>query len=121
MEVWTRVVNNTTGCHSVAKITLQVPATNIDPNYKIIIPPVYDDFLDINGNNTTNNNNRMNRYFDLTSSKAIIQEALPTTDTYNINYYRNRPDALAELNVITNITNYRNIDYRDSQDLVRVE
>jgi hypothetical protein len=43
MEVWTRVVNNTTGCHSVAKITLQVPS-NIDPNYKIIIPPVCDDF-----------------------------------------------------------------------------
>jgi hypothetical protein len=45
MEVWTRVVNNTTGCHSVAKITLQVPSTNIDPNYKIIIPPVCDDFF----------------------------------------------------------------------------
>jgi hypothetical protein len=43
MEVWTRVVNNTTGCHSVAKITLQVPSTN--PNYKIIIPPVCDDFF----------------------------------------------------------------------------
>jgi hypothetical protein len=77
-------------------------------------------FLDINGNNTTNNNNRDGIATDLTSSKAIIQEALPTTDTYNINYYRNRPDALAELNVITNITNYRNIT--DSQDIwVRVE
>jgi hypothetical protein len=91
MEVWTRVVN-TTGCHSVAKITLQVPATNIDPNYKIIIPPVCDDFLDINGNNTTNNNNRDGiATFDLTSSKAIIQESLPTTDTYNINYYKTDP------------------------------
>ncbi|MFB0909847.1 MAG: T9SS type B sorting domain-containing protein, partial [Flavobacterium sp.] len=90
---------------------------------KIIIPPVCDDFLDTNGNNTTNNNNRDGiATFDLTSSQAIIQEALPTTDTYNINYYKNRPDALAELNAITNITNYRNIGYRDSQDIwVRVE
>jgi hypothetical protein len=77
-------------------------------------------FFDINGNNTTNNNNR-DRYFRSNIIEAIIQEALPTTDTYNIKY-TNRPDALAELNVITNITNYRNIGYRDSQDIwVRVE
>jgi hypothetical protein len=61
-------------------------------------------FLDINGNNTTNNNNRDGiATFDLTSSKAIMKLYLP--DTYNIKYYR--PDALAELNVITNITNYK--------------
>jgi hypothetical protein len=42
-------------------------------------------FLDINGNNTTNNNNRDGiATFDLTLSKAIIQESLPTTHTISI-------------------------------------
>jgi hypothetical protein len=92
MEVWTRVVNNTTGCHSVAKITLQVPSTNIDPNYKIIIPPVCDDFFRYKWTILPTTNNRDGiATFDLTLSKAIIQESLPTTDTYNINYYKTDP------------------------------
>jgi hypothetical protein len=35
MEVWTRVVNNTTGCHSVAKITLQVPVPILTQTIKL--------------------------------------------------------------------------------------
>ncbi len=123
MDIWTRVTNNTTGCYSIAKITLKVPATNINPNYKITIPPVCDDFLDSNGNNTANNNKRDGiATFDLTASKATIQALLPATDVYNINYYRNEADALAELNVITNISNYRNIGYPNTQDIwVRID
>jgi hypothetical protein len=77
--------------------------------------------LDINGNNTTNNNNRDGiATFDLT---------LSSHNTGISTYYRhiqyqllqNRPDALAELNVITNITNYRNIGYRILKTFVRVE
>jgi gliding motility-associated-like protein len=123
MDIWARVANNVTGCHSVAKITLKVSATNIPSNYKIPIPPVCDDFLDTDGNNTTNNNNRDGvATFDLTASKATIQTLLPTNDIYNINYYRNETDALAELNVITDISNYRNIGYPNSQDIwVRID
>lgn len=123
MNIWARVTNNTTGCYSVAKITLTVSSTNISPNYKIIIPPVCDDFLDSNGTNTANNNDRDGiTAFDLTASKATIQALLPSTDVYNINYYRNEADALAELNVITNISNYRNIGYPNTQDIwVRID
>ena len=123
MEVWARVANKTTNCFSVAKLTLKVPATNISPDYKIIIPAVCDDFLDINGNNTANNNNRDGiASFNLTSSKAIIEARLPTTDVYKINYYRKESDALAQLNVIADISNYRNIGYPNSQDIwVRVD
>lgn len=118
MNIWTRVTNTITGCYSVAKITLSVSSTNIPPTYKIIIPPVCDDFLDSNGNNTANNNNRDGiAVFDLTASKATIQALLPPTATYNINYYRNEADALAEVNVITNISNYRNIGYPNTQDI----
>lgn len=123
MNIWARVSNTITGCYSVAKIALSVSSTNIPPNYKIIIPPVCDDFLDSNGNNTANNNNRDGiASFDLTASKATIQALLPTTEVYTINYYRNKADALAELNVISNISNYRNIGYPNTQDIwVRID
>ena len=123
MDVWSRVTDKTTGCHSVAKITLKVPATNIIPNYKIPFSPVCDDFLDVSGNNTANNNKRDGiSTFDFSSTKAIILAQLPTNQVYNINYYKNESDALAELDVITNISNYRNIGYPNSQDIwIRID
>ena len=123
MDVWSRITNKITGCPSVSKITLKVPATNINPNYKIPFPPVCDDFLDINGNNTANNDKRDGiTTFDFSSTKAIILAQLPTNQVYDINYYKNESDALAETNVITDISNYRNIGYPNSQDIwIRID
>ncbi|HWS59651.1 MAG TPA: T9SS type B sorting domain-containing protein, partial [Flavobacterium sp.] len=123
MDVWTRVTNKLTGCHSVAKITLKVPATNIPPTYKIPFAPVCDDFLDTNGNNNANNDKRDGiTTFDFSATKAIIEGLLPTTDVYTIAYYKNEADALAELNVIPDISNYRNIGYPYSQDIwIRID
>lgn len=123
MDIWSRVTNNSTNCSSIAKITLKVPATNINPSYKITVPPVCDDFLDTNGNNNANNNNKDGiASFDFSGTKATIQSLLPTTDVYTINYFRNQSDALAELNPITDISNYRNIGYPNSQDIwVRID
>ncbi len=123
MDIWSRITNKITGCSSVAKITLKVPATNINPNYKIPFAPVCDDFLDASGNNTANNNKRDGiTTFDFSATKAIILAQLPTNQVYNINYYKNESDALAELNVITDISNYRNIGYPNSQDIwIRID
>ena len=123
MYVWSSVANKITGCFSVAKLTLKVPATNLLPTYKITVPPVCDDFLDTNGNNNANNNKRDGiATFDFSWTKATILSQLPTTQTYTINYYRNKADALAQLNIIPDISNYRNIGYPNSQDIwVRVE
>ncbi len=123
MDIWARVTNKLTGCFSVAKISLIVSATNIPANFKIIVPPVCDDLLDSNGNNNTNNNDRDGiSSFDLSATKVTIQGLLPTTEIYNINYYRNEADALAEINNITDISNYRNIGYPNTQDIwVRVD
>ncbi|MFV5698372.1 T9SS type B sorting domain-containing protein [Flavobacterium sp. ZT3R17] len=117
MNVWARVANKISGCYSVAKLTLKVPATNLLSSYKITVPPVCDDFLD-----AINNNRDGIATFDFSWTKATIQTQLPINQVYTINYYRNQADALAELNVIADISNYRNIGYRDSQDIwVRVE
>ncbi|HSN48839.1 MAG TPA: T9SS type B sorting domain-containing protein, partial [Flavobacterium sp.] len=124
MPVWARVVN-TNGCFRTAKLTLQVLATNIPSTYNIKVQPVCDDLLDSNGNNNTNNDKRDGiATFDFSSTKATIQNLLPKTTgiVYNINYYRNQADALSELNVITDISNYRNIGYPNTQDIwVRVD
>uniref|UniRef100_UPI0030CA3EDA Ig-like domain-containing protein n=1 Tax=uncultured Flavobacterium sp. TaxID=165435 RepID=UPI0030CA3EDA len=123
MYVWSRVANKTTGCFSVAKLTLKVPTTNLLPSYKIMTSPVCDDFLDTNGSNNVNNDNRDGiATFDFSWTKATILDQLPPTQDYTINYYGNKADALAQLNVIEDISNYRNIGYPYSQDVwVRVE
>ena len=124
MPVWARVVN-TNGCFRIALLTLQVLATNIPSTYNIQVQPVCDDLLDINGNNNVNNNKRDGiATFNFSATKAAIQNLLPTTAgvLYNINYYRNQADALAEINVITDISNYRNIGYPNTQNIwVRVD
>ena len=125
MDVWTRVTNSN-GCYRIAKITLRVSAPNIPSTYNITLPPVCDDLLDINGNNTINNNDRDGiATFDLSSTETTIRALLlfqQPTSIYDIKYYRNRADALAELNVITDLVNYRNIGYPTTQNIwVRID
>jgi gliding motility-associated-like protein len=125
MYVWTRVTNSY-GCYRIAKITLRVSAPNIPSTYNITLPPVCDDLLDINGNNTINNNDRDGiATFDLSSTEVTIRALLlfqQPTSIYTIKYYRNRADALAELNGITDLVNYRNIDYPTTQNIwVRID
>jgi gliding motility-associated-like protein len=123
MPVWARLVNSN-GCFSVAKITLKVVATNIPSRYNITVPPVCDDLLDINGNNNSNNNKRDGiATFNFSSTKTTIENLLPKTGAvYRISYFRNQADALAVLNEINDISNYRNIGYPNSQNIwVRVD
>ena len=122
MDIWTRVTNSN-GCYRIAKITLRVSAPNIPSTYNIALQPVCDDLLDINGNNTINNDDRDGiATFDLSSTEATIRAFLPTTGTYTVKYYRNRADALAELFVITDLVNYRNIGYPTIQNIwVRID
>ncbi len=122
MYIWTRVTT-VNGCYRVARITLRVAAPNIPSTYNITMPAVCDDFLDINGNNNANNNDRDGiATFNFSSTEPTIRALLPTTGTYFIKYFRNRADALAQQNEITNLTNYRNIGYPTTQNIwVRID
>lgn len=122
MYIWTRVTT-VNGCYRVAKITLRVAAPNIPSTYNITMPAICDDFLDINGNNNANNNDRDGvATFDFSSTEPTIRGLLPTSGNYFIKYYRNRADALAQQNEITNLTSYRNIGYPSTQNIwVRVD
>jgi gliding motility-associated-like protein len=115
MKVWSRVINSN-GCFSVAELTLNVVATQIPASF-IRTFTECDDFLDINGNNTTNNDKRDGiASFNFSSAETDIRASLPPGN-YTVTFYRNQTDALAELNVITDISNYRNIGYPNTQDI----
>jgi len=122
IDVWTRVTNSN-GCYRIAKLTLKVLATSIPSTFNISIPKTCDDFLDLYGFNTINNNNRDGvSSFNISSTETTIRALLPSTGIYNIKYYRNQADALAETNRITDLVNYRNIGYPTTQNIwVRVD
>ncbi len=123
MPIGVRVYNSVTGCSSPAQITLIVPTTNFQPSTTLSYT-VCDDFLDTDGNNTSNNNSSDGiTTFNFSTTRAAILAQLPAqSQNYTINYYRNEADALSQLNAITDIANYRNIGYTSTQDIwVRIE
>ena len=80
----------------------------------------------INGVNNANNNDRDGiATFNLSPTELTIRALLNSQQpgiNYNIKYYRNRADALAQQFEITNLTNYRNIGYPSTQNIwVRVD
>jgi gliding motility-associated-like protein len=115
MPIWARVVNKN-GCFRTAQITLKVLVTQIPVTFRRSFE-VCDDFLDLNGANNASNNKRDGvSSFNFSSVTSDIQSLLPAGN-YSITYYRNQADALAELNAITDIANYRNIGYANSQTI----
>jgi gliding motility-associated-like protein len=123
MPIGVRVYNSVTGCSSPAQITLVVPTTNFQPSSTFSFT-VCDDFLDTDGNNTSNNNSSDGiSTFNFSTTRAAILAQLPVqSQNYTINYYRNEADALSQLNAISDIANYRNIGYPNAQDIwVRIE
>ncbi|RTY89158.1 T9SS type B sorting domain-containing protein [Flavobacterium sp. GSN2] len=115
MKVYARVLNSN-GCFSVAELTLKVLATQIPSTFKRKFVQC-DDLLDINGNNNANNDKRDGvSTFDFSSAETDIKNLLPAGN-YTITFYRNQADALAEINAITNISNYRNIGYINTQEI----
>lgn len=123
MQVWARVTN-ANGCFRVAQLTLQVLATNIPATFSVLIPTVCDDTLDndplIPLTPDVNKRDGVST-IDFTAGATAVQAQLPPGN-YTIKYYRNQADALAETNAITDIVNYRNIGYPNSQDIwVRVD
>ncbi|GAA4306455.1 T9SS type B sorting domain-containing protein [Aestuariibaculum suncheonense] len=121
-QVWARV-ENSNGCSSITQISLKVSTTAIPASFLATFNQC-DDFLDINGNNTINNNNTDGiATFDFSSVANDILNNIPAgQNPLPPRFYRNESDALAEVNEITDISNYRNIGYPYSQYIyVRVD
>ncbi len=60
--------------------------------------------------------------FDFSSVTPEVIALFPAGQQLTVTYYRNQADALAEINTITDIRNYRNIGYPNSQEIyIRVD
>ena len=123
--VWARTIS-TFGCYRISEVTLTV-ATN-GAQVTTFPPRTYnacDDYLDIDGNDTVNNDDTDGvTGFDFSDFGADIIAVFPIAEQpfLTVEYYRTEADALAELNQIPDPSNYRNIGFPNTQQIyVRVD
>ncbi len=110
------------GCSAITTLDLRVGTSQIPAGSIQETISACDDFLDINGLDNANNDDRDGiASFDLSYLEPLVAGFfVPQTPT--IAFYRNESDALAENNPITNLSNYRNIGYPGGQDIyIRVD
>lgn len=114
--VWARI-ENSNGCSSIAQLNLLVSTTQIPSTFKRTLATC-DDYIDTVQDDTDGVST-----FDFSSVNTAILNLLPTSAAlYTITYYQNESDALAEINKITNTTNYRNTSSPNSQTIwVRID
>ena len=133
--LWVRIVDQISGCHSVAELDVVVSNTQIINTYNRKYYKC-DDLLDAFGNNNSDNNDRDGiATFNFSSATSDILTLLPTTSIYSVKYYKNFQDASAEVDIAGNsleisqdilapesIYSYRNREYPTQQQIwVRVE
>jgi gliding motility-associated-like protein len=119
--VWARAISNF-GCFRITEVNLVVSTTGLPEAFQQSFSSC-DDFLDINGLDNANNNDTDGiASFDFSSVTQEVVDIFPTTQQLSVSYFRNRTDALAEINAITDIANYRNIGYPNTQQIyIRVD
>jgi gliding motility-associated-like protein len=120
--VWARI-ENSFGCARFSEILLNVSTTVIPSSFLASFNQC-DDFLDVNGLDNANNNDRDGiATFDFSSVHTTVLGFIPPgQNPLPPRYFRNEADALAEINEIIDISNYRNIGYPDSQFIyVRID
>ncbi|MFM9989568.1 PKD domain-containing protein, partial [Flavobacterium sp.] len=105
--IYVRVSVN--GCFRVAQLNLIVSTTQVPVTFTRTFTQC-DDAL--SGTNTDGV-----ATFNFANVDTEVRNLFPVNQSLTITYYRNLADALAESNAITNISNYRNIGYANSQNI----
>lgn len=107
-QIWARIVNPE-GCIRTSLVNLIVSTTTIPSNHIFTIYEC-DDYI-----SSTDTDVDGYDYFNL-DSPILAQNAIEnllsffsTSQPLVVTFYENESDALAEINAITNITNYRNV------------
>jgi gliding motility-associated-like protein len=107
-------VQNVNGCYRVATLNLNVSTTLIPVSFQR-------NFISCDTIASGSNTDGI-ATFDFSSVTAEIQALFPSGQLLNITYYKNLVNALAEVNAITNISNYSNVGYPNTQNIyVRVD
>jgi gliding motility-associated-like protein len=112
-QVFVRVIN-ANGCFRVVSLNLLVSTTSIPVSFQ----KTFSACDNLASGSITDGISS----FDFSSVTADVQALFPTGQLLSIAYYKNLADALAEQNAITNISNYSNIGYPNSQNIyIRVD
>jgi gliding motility-associated-like protein len=111
--VYVRITNGN-GCFRIAQLNLIVCTTQIPLNFAKTFTECDDAILGTNTDGIAS--------FDFSGVTNDIQNIFPVGQLLDIRYFRNLADALAEKNAITDISNYRNIGYLNTQKIyIRVD
>jgi gliding motility-associated-like protein len=112
-KVFARVTNRS-GCYRIAQLNLIVSTTQIPLTFKRVFTQCDDDVSGANSDGISS--------FDFSGVTNQIKSIFPVGQQLDITYYRNLADALAEKNSISDISNYRNIGYPNTQNIyIRVD
>ncbi|TMM30034.1 T9SS type B sorting domain-containing protein [Polaribacter aestuariivivens] len=110
-KIWARV-ENSNGCFDISEVNLLVSTTQIPLNFSKSFYQCDD------GTNTTDGI----ATFDFSEVNNDIINLFPANQQLEITYYRNEENALAELNKITDISNYQNTSSPNQQNIyIRVD
>lgn len=111
--VYARVTNGN-GCFRIAQLNLIVSTTQIPLDFSKTFTQCDDAILGTNTDGIAS--------FDFSEVTNQVKAIFPPEQLLDITYYRNLADALAEKNSITDIANYRNIGYPNTQNIyIRVD
>ena len=102
-------VETSTGCALVTELNLLVSTTQIPTTFSI---PDYNQCYDSTDGLTT---------FDFSDSEALILNIFPLTQSLSISYYETEAQALAEIDQITDSSNYNNSSGLNQSIWVRVD
>lgn len=119
--LWVRVMSNAS-CVSIISFQLHVSTTQIPPSFLRTFNAC-DDYLDMNGNDSANNDDQDGiSSFNFSSVTADILNLFPSNQQLAISYYRTELDAQNQSDLITNIDDYRNIGSPNTQTIyVRID
>jgi gliding motility-associated-like protein len=107
-------ITNANGCYQIATLNLIVSTTNIPNTFQRVFT-VCDDA-------TSGSNTDGLATFNFSSVTNDVRALYPVGQLLNITYYKSLTDALQEQNAISNIANYTNVGYPNTQNIyVRVD
>ena len=121
--VWARTTT-INGCFKVSQVNLEVSSTIVPASFQRTYSEC-DDFLDINGDDNANNDDTDGiTTFDFSDVTADIIALFPAVQQANLNirYYESLADADNATNSIADISNHRNSNSPNSQQIfIRIE
>lgn len=112
--VWARVTNEF-GCYRTAKVNLIVSTTQVPAGFQFTLNAC-DEFISLSDPDFDGID-----YFNLNPATTAILNLFPGNQNLTVTYYTSQANALAEINAITTLTNFRNTIPHSQTIWVRID